>query len=153
MLSNCCGGEDSWESLGQQGDQTVYPKGNQLSIFTKNSCWSWSSNALAIWCEEPSHWKRPWCWERFRAGSEGATEDEMVGWHHHLSGHEFEQTQGDSEGRGSLVCFSPWGCKELDTTEQLNSNNNHLGCIHVGIAFQIKVLFFLTEVTYFPIKR
>ena len=71
MLSNCGGGEDSWESLGQQGDQTVYPKGNQLSIFMKNSCWSWSSNALAIGCEELTHLKRLWCWERLRAGGEG----------------------------------------------------------------------------------
>ena len=51
------------------------------------------------------------------------TEDEMVGWHHHLNGHEFEQTLGDSEGQGSLVCCSPWGCKKSDTTEQLNNNN------------------------------
>ena len=50
-------------------------------------------------------------------------QDEMVGWHHQLSGHEFEQNPGDSEGQGSLVCCSPWGHKESDTTEQLNSNN------------------------------
>ena len=42
--------------------------------------------------------------------------DEMVGWHHRLNGHEFEQTPGDSEGQGNLVCCSPWGCKESDTT-------------------------------------
>ena len=46
----------------------------------------------------------------------GATEDEMVGWHHRFNGHEFGQTLGDSEGQGSLVCCSPWGHKELDTT-------------------------------------
>ena len=45
------------------------------------------------------------------------TEDEMVGWHHLLNGHEFEQTQVNSEGQGSLVCCSPWGRKESDTTE------------------------------------
>ena len=44
------------------------------------------------------------------------TEDEMVGWHHRLNGQEFEQTLGDSEGQASLVCCSPWGHKELDTT-------------------------------------
>ena len=45
------------------------------------------------------------------------TEDEMAGWHHHqLNGHEFEQTPGDSEGQGSLVCRRPWGCKELNAT-------------------------------------
>ena len=48
--------------------------------------------------------------------------DEMVGWHHQLNGHEFEQTLGDSEGQGNLVCYSPWGLKVLDTTEQLNKN-------------------------------
>ena len=51
------------------------------------------------------------------------TEDEMVGWHHGLNGHEFEQTPGDGEGQGSLVCCSPWGCKESDTTKRLNNKN------------------------------
>ena len=53
------------------------------------------------------------------------TEDEMAGWHHRLNRHEFEQTLGDSEGQGSLVCCSPWGRKELDTTQQLNKNKNN----------------------------
>ena len=48
------------------------------------------------------------------------TEDEMVGWHHQLNGREFERALGDSEGRGSLVCCSPWGLKESDMTKQLN---------------------------------
>ena len=47
----------------------------------------------------------------------GATENEMVGWHHRLNGHEFEQTLDDCEGQGSLACCSPWGRKELDVTE------------------------------------
>ena len=51
------------------------------------------------------------------------TEDEMVGWHHRLNGHEFEQTPGDGEGQEGLVCCSPWGHKERDKTEQLNDNN------------------------------
>ena len=50
----------------------------------------------------------------------GPAEDEMVGWYHRLSGHELEQILGDSERQGSLACYSPWGCKELDTTERLN---------------------------------
>ena len=45
-----------------------------------------------------------------------ATEDEMVGWHHQFNGHELGQTPGDGDGQGSLVCCSPWGCEELDTT-------------------------------------
>ena len=48
------------------------------------------------------------------------TEDEMVGWHHRLDGREFEQTLGDGDGQGSLMCCSPWGHKEWDTNEQLN---------------------------------
>ena len=52
------------------------------------------------------------------------TEDEMVELHHQLSGHEFEQTLGVSDGQGSLSCCSPWGCKESDMTEQLNNNSN-----------------------------
>ena len=54
----------------------------------------------------------------------GMTEDERVGWHHQLNGHESEQTLGDGEGQGSLVCCSPEGCKESDMTEQLKNNNN-----------------------------
>ena len=50
------------------------------------------------------------------------TEDEMVGWHHRLAGHEFEQVPGDDKGQGSLACCSPWGCKESDMTERLNNN-------------------------------
>ena len=46
------------------------------------------------------------------------TEDEMVGWHHQLDGHEFNRAPGAGEGQGSLVCCSPWGCKEPDTTER-----------------------------------
>ena len=55
-----------------------------------------------------------------------ATEDKMVGWHQQLNGHEFEQTQGDGEGQGSLVCCRSWVRKELDTTQLLNYNNNKL---------------------------
>ena len=47
----------------------------------------------------------------------GMTEDKMAGWHHRLNGHKFEQALRDGEGQGSLVCCSPWGCKELDMTK------------------------------------
>ena len=56
----------------------------------------------------------------WRHEEKGTTEDEMVGWHHRLDGHEFEQTLGVDDGQGGLVCFSPWGHKESDTTERLN---------------------------------
>ena len=55
--------------------------------------------------------------ERLKAGGEGDDRGEMVGWHHRLNGHEFEQAPGDGEGQGSLVCCSPWGREESDTTE------------------------------------
>ena len=54
------------------------------------------------------------------------TEDETVGWHDRLNEHEFEQTPGDSEGQGSLVCHSSWGHKESDMTERLNNNLSEL---------------------------
>ena len=56
------------------------------------------------------------------------TEDEMVGWHHRLTGHESEQTPGDSEGQGSRACYSPWGHKESNTTERLDNNKGRV-CI------------------------
>ena len=72
---------------------------------------------------EPTLWKRPCCWERLKAKREGAAEDEMVGWHSQLDGHESEQTPGDGEGQGSLACCNPRDCKELDTAKRLNDNN------------------------------
>ena len=57
---------------------------------------------------------------RLRREEKGMTEDEMVGWHHQLNGHEFEQTPGMGDGQGSLACCSLWGCKKSDTTERLN---------------------------------
>ena len=71
--------------------QPVHPEGNQSWVFIGSiDVWSWNSNTLATWCEELTHKKRPWCWERLKVGGEGATEDEMVRWHHRLNGHEFE---------------------------------------------------------------
>ena len=58
---------------------------------------------------------KDWRWEE-----KGMIEDETVGWHHWLDGHEFEQAPGAGDGQGSLVCCSPWGCKESDMTEPLN---------------------------------
>ena len=54
------------------------------------------------------------------------TEDKMAGWHHRLNKHDFEQALGDGEGQGSLVCCSPWGRKESDTTWQLNSKTTNI---------------------------
>ena len=53
-----------------------------LNIYWKDWCWSWNSNTLVTWCKELTHWKRPWCWERWRQKEKGTAEDEMVEWHH-----------------------------------------------------------------------
>ena len=72
MLLNCGVGEDSWESLGWQGDLNSQCKRKSvMSIHWKDWCWSWNSNTLAIWCEELTHWKRPWCWEMLKARRKG----------------------------------------------------------------------------------
>ena len=104
MLLNCGAGENSWESLGQQGDQnSESQKKLIINLHWKDWCWSWNSNTLANCCEELTHWKRPWCWERLKAGGEGDDRGQMVGWHHWLNGHEFEQALGYGDGQGSLA--------------------------------------------------
>ena len=134
MLLNCDAREDFWEFLGQQGDQTSQSlRKSTLNIHWQHWCWSWSSNTLVTSRKEPIHWKRPWCWERLRAGGEGTTEDEMVEWHYRLNEHEFEQVPGDSEGQGTLVCCSPWGCKESDMTWWMNNNSHKQKALFFGV--------------------
>ena len=72
MLLNCGVGEDSCESLELQWDPTSpFWRRSALGFLWKDWCWSWNSETLATWCEELTHWKRPWCWERLKAGGEG----------------------------------------------------------------------------------
>ena len=72
MLLKCGVGEDSWESLGLQGDPTSpFWRRLVLGIHWKDWCWSWNSNTLATSCKELTHWKRPWCWEGLGAGGKG----------------------------------------------------------------------------------
>ena len=75
-----------------------------------------------MWCKELTHLKRPWCWENLKGEEKGTREDEMVGWHHQLYGHEFEHAPGVGGGQGSLACCSPWGYQESDRTKQPNWN-------------------------------
>ena len=80
MLLNCGVGEDSWESLGLQGDPASPSwRKSVLNIHWKDWCWSWNSNLLATWCEELTPWKRPWCWERLKARGKG-DDREWDGW-------------------------------------------------------------------------
>ena len=72
MLLNCGVGEDSWESLGLQGDPTnPFWRSSALGVLWREWCWSWSSSTLATSCQELTHWKRLWCWEGLGAGGEG----------------------------------------------------------------------------------
>ena len=72
MPLNCGVGEDSWESLGLQGDPTS-PSWRRwvLGVHWKNWCWSWNSNTLATSCKQLTHWEKPWCWEELGAEGEG----------------------------------------------------------------------------------
>ena len=121
MPSNCGAGKDSWESLGLQDQTSKSWKKSTLAIHWNDWCWSWSSNTLAPWCKEPTHWKDPDAGKDRGQEEKGMTEEEMVGWHHQLNRQEFEQALGVGDRQGSLMCCSPWGCKESDMTEWLNS--------------------------------
>ena len=118
MLLNCGVGEDSL-----QGDPTSQSKRKSvLGVHWKDWCWNWNSNTLANWCEELTYLKRSWCWENWRREEKGMTEDEMVGWHHWLNGHEFEQALGVGDGQGSLAWCSPWGHKETQLSNWTELN-------------------------------
>ena len=101
----------------------VNPKRNKAWIFIGRT--DAEAEALIFWPPDAKNWliwKDPEAGKDWRQEKKGTTEDEMVGWHHWFKGHEFEQALGDGDGQGSLVCFSPWGCKESDMTEQLKTN-------------------------------
>ena len=122
MLLNCGVGKDSWESLGLQEIQPVHSEGDQSWIFIGRT--DAEAEILILWPPDVKNWltgkdpdaRKDWRWEE-----KGMTEDEMVGWHHWLNGHEFEQTLGDGEGQGGLACRSSWGHRESDMTEWLNN--------------------------------
>ena len=121
MLLNCGVGEESWESLGLMEIQPVHPKGNQSWIFIGRT--DTEAEAPTLWPADGKNWlirKDSDARKDWRQEETGMTEDEMVGWHHLLNGQEFKQAPGVGDGQGSLACCSPWGCKELDTTEWLN---------------------------------
>ena len=99
--------------------QPVNPKGNQSWIFTGRT----DAETPILWPPDAKNWltgKDPVAGKNWRQEEKGTTEDEVVGWHHHLEGHEFEQAPGVGDGQGNLVCCSPWGHKDSDMTEQLN---------------------------------
>ena len=72
MLLKCGIGDDSWKYFGLQGDPISPSKRKSiLNIHWKDWCWSLHYNTLSTWCKELTHWKRPWCWERLKAGGKG----------------------------------------------------------------------------------
>ena len=107
--------------LGNKEIQPVHPKGDQSWVFTGRT--DVEAETPVLWPPDVKSWviwKNPDAGNDWRWEEKGTTEDEMIGWPHQLNEPKFEQTLGDSEGQGNLACCSPWGCKELYTTEQLN---------------------------------
>ena len=104
----------------------------------------WKDWCSRIWPPDVNSWltrKDHDAGKDWRQKEKRATEDETVGWHHWFSGHELGQTPGDGKGQGSLVCCSPWGCKESDTTWRLNNNNTQYE--NLRIMFQLLWLYFV----------
>ena len=100
--------------------QLVHPKGNQSWIFIVRT--DAKAETPILWPPYVKNWfigKDPNAGRDWRQEEKGTTEDEMVGWHHQLNGHEFEQALGAGDGQGSLECCSPWGQKESDMTQWL----------------------------------
>ena len=139
MLLNCGYGENSWESLGLQGDPTSpFWRRSVLNIHWENWSWSWNSNPLATCAKNWLIGKDPDAGRDWGQEEKGTTKDEMVGWPHPLNGHEFEQAMGVGEGQGGLACCSPWGRKESDTTERLTwTELNWCGLLHGSWALQL----------------
>ena len=109
----------------------VNPKGNQSWIVIGST--DAEAETPILWSPDAKSWLsgkdhdagKDWSQEK-----KEMTEEEMVWWYHWLNGHEFQQILGDGEGQGNLACCNPWGCKESDTTEWLNNNQQYLGCFH-----------------------
>ena len=125
----CVLGEDPKSLLDCKEIKPVNPKGNQSWIFIgRTGYWSWTSNTLATWCEELTHWKRPWCWERLKAG-----EGDNWGWDGWMASlTQWTWVWASSRSwwwTESLVCCSPWGHKALDMTEWLNWTELIIVCL------------------------
>ena len=121
MLLNCGVGEDFESPLDCKEVQPVHSKGNQSWVFIGNI--DSEAETPILWPPDVKNWligKDPDAGQDWRREEKGTTKDEMVGWHHWLDGHEFEKDLGVGDGQGNLACCSLWGCKELNTIEQLN---------------------------------
>ena len=128
MLLNCGVREDSWI-------QEVHPKGNQSWIFIGRT--DAKAETPLLGPADAKNWltgKDPDAGKDWRREEKSTTEDKMVWWHHRLNGLEFDQALEVGDGQGSLACCSPWGHKELDTTEWLNWTelNRKRQCMYSG---------------------
>ena len=164
MLLNCGVGEDSWESLGLQGDPTspfwrrsalggCSLEGMMLKLKLQYFGYlMWIIDSL----EKSLLFGRNWSHVE-----KGTTEDEMPGWHHRLNGYEFEKAPEVVNGQGSLVCCSPLDHKELDMTEQLNgligANNRSCRCLwsnnEVQSSFTLELLVWKFYSTPIPLTH
>ena len=135
--------------------QLVHPKGSQPWIFTGRTDTEAETPVLCppnvkSWLI----WKDPDAGKDWRREEKGTTEDEMAGWHHQLHGHEFEQASRVGDGQGGLVCCSPWGHKESDMTEALNSSGECLLILDCKASFHwYKSQHFHAAYMYVSIKR
>ena len=124
--------------------QPVHPKGNQSWIFIGRT--DAEAETPTLWPPDVKNWliwKDPDARKDWRQEEKGMTKDEMVGWHHRLNWHEFEQALGAGDGQGSLVCCSPWGHKKLDMTEQLNWTETPTGFPFSFFHFLFSIIFFI----------
>ena len=138
----------------------VSPKGNQSWIFfgrydaKAEATVLWTSDTKISFIRIVANAGKGW-----RQEEKGTTEDEIVEWCHWLNGHEFEQALEDGDGQGGLVCCSPWGLRESDTTEWLNNNNSprinsfmyrysRLSSTHC-LTVSSSYLFFLCSIIYY----
>ena len=133
MLLNCGVGEDSWESLGLQGDPTSPFWRRSGDFFGRNDAKAetpllWPPHAKSWLIGKDSDAGRDW-WQEEKE----MTEDEMAGWHHWLNGCESEWTPGVGDGQGGLACCDSWGRKESDTTERLNWTELKHSVLHLII--------------------
>ena len=106
--------------------QPVHPKGNQSWIFIGRT--DAEAETPILWPPDAKDWltgKDPGAGKDWRREEKGTTEDEMVGWHHWLNGHEFEWALRVDDRQGSLACCNPWVRKELDTPWQLNNERHN----------------------------
>ena len=104
--------------------QPVHPKGNQSWVFIGKT--DVETETPILWLPDGKSWliwKDPDAGKEWRQEMKGMTEDEMVGWNRQLNGQEFGWTPGVGDGQRGLACCSPWGHKESDMTERLNSHN------------------------------